>query len=193
MRTAGIRALGGFLKEVFVGDQVPNIPQGLTCSCTGKVKISVSCNSFSRASLLIGTLKYSERYFDEDECCPSVPYFWSSVTYTLLNYAITAASTKNNRVYTITYLLTKRKLTDLMWRVCHVFWIHVCFHSLTSRAICFERKKLTSLEKKLLLSSMQTSRISLQQKGLQQFYISLFVNHFCFCDIKGYLCVYHKT
>lgn len=36
MGTAGIRDLGGFLKEVFVGDQVPNIPQGLSFSNTEK-------------------------------------------------------------------------------------------------------------------------------------------------------------
>ncbi len=36
MGTAGIRDLGGFLKEVFVGDQVPNIPHGLSCSSAEK-------------------------------------------------------------------------------------------------------------------------------------------------------------
>lgn len=36
MWTAGIRNLGGFLKEVFVGDQVPALSQGLSCSTTEK-------------------------------------------------------------------------------------------------------------------------------------------------------------
>lgn len=36
MWTAGMRNLGGFLKEVFVGDQVPALSQGLSCSTTEK-------------------------------------------------------------------------------------------------------------------------------------------------------------
>lgn len=55
MGTAGIRDLGGFLKEVFVGDRVPNIPQGLSCSSTEKERNAVKI-SFSRkpASLVEG-------------------------------------------------------------------------------------------------------------------------------------------
>lgn len=42
--TTEIRDLGGFLKEVFVGDQVPHIPQGLSCFSTEKEGNAVKKN-----------------------------------------------------------------------------------------------------------------------------------------------------
>lgn len=51
MGTAGIGDLGGFLKEVFAGDQVPKIPQGLPCSSAEKGRTAVRV-AFSRGSAL---------------------------------------------------------------------------------------------------------------------------------------------